>query len=151
MARRTDGTARRYEFQIFDNPQGRAIAQTLDGVQAAGGSAADFIRAALTFYIEHQAAPPEPTLPAPKLQQEINALWKALAQTARNVPAADESPSAVTSSSGLDMSARRRGTPAPRLDAGAPPPPAREFDAEASSRLLVKTIREFSSNLQRGR
>lgn len=81
MARRKDGSARRYEFQIFDNPQGRAIAQTLEHVQSSGGSVADFIREALLFYIEHQQRAPDS--PAPKLQHEINALWKALANQSR--------------------------------------------------------------------
>lgn len=56
----------------------------------------------------------------------------------------------VAASPGLDMSRRRRGAPIRPATTGWSPPRAPEFDAEASSRLLVKTIREFSSNLQRG-
>lgn len=62
----------------------------------------------------------------------------------------DPDPAEVVASTGLDMSRRRRGAPARPTNNGWHPPHAGDFDAETSSRLLVKTIREFSTNLQRG-
>jgi len=140
MARRTDGTSRRYEFQIFDNPQGRAIAETLDHVQASGGSAADFIREALMFYIQHQDTPPEPTPPAPKLQQEINALWKALAQTSRGMPA-QALDGAMTSSSGLDLSSPRRKSGSAR--AVSTEPFSAVFDRQEAQQRLLASIKSY--------
>lgn len=142
MARRKDGSARRYEFQIFDNPQGRAIFQALSHVHQSGGSVADFIREALLFYIEYQQRAPES--PTPMVQQEINALWKALAHTSRNAPVADESPGMVMGSSGLDVTSRRGSPRARAVDQEAPPPAA--FDRRDAQQRLLATIKQFSQN-----
>jgi len=150
MARRTDGTSRRYEFQVFDNPQGRAIAGALDDVQASGGSAADFIREALMFYIQHQAAPLEPAPPTPKLQQEINALWKALAQTSRAAPgqALDGASEAVTPSSGLDLSSPRRKIGSAR--AVSAEPFSAVFDRQEAQRQLLASIKAYGQVTREG-
>jgi len=58
LPRRDDGTAIRFEFQVFDTPKGRVIVDHLDAIKAEGGSVAAFIREALFFYIQHQAGDP---------------------------------------------------------------------------------------------
>lgn len=56
----------------------------------------------------------------------------------------------LSASGGLDITSRRRGGPARPSSNGWHPPQQPDFDPEASSRLLFRTIRDFSTNLQRG-
>ena len=58
MPRRDDGTAIRYEFQVFDTPKGKVIADRLERIKEEGGSIAAFVRDALFFYIQYQFQEP---------------------------------------------------------------------------------------------
>lgn len=146
MARRTDGTARRYEFQIFDDEQGRSIAHYLDDVQANGESVAAFIRDALLFYIEQGAQPPHSSPEPYPLHQEIEALWAAVSRTsvtAERIAPGD--PSDLEESSGLDMSSRRRSRLKPSR--AQPPPTLPEqavFDSSLAAQQLVQSIRAYN-------
>lgn len=97
MARRTDGTALRYEFQIFDDDQGqgRAIADAIADAQQEGVSAAEFIRQALWFFIcegqpaKSQDRPAEPEASADTMAtvlQELAALRFEMSQSIRQSP-----------------------------------------------------------------
>jgi hypothetical protein len=140
MARRTDGTALRYEFQVFDNDQGRAIADHLEQVRQNGESVAAFIRDALSFYIQHGHQAPAATIPANKLQREIEALWQAVQ---RPGPAAPE-PTATEAGSGLDMSPRRRTVR--RTGQLIPPstlPEQAAFDEALARQQLLNSIKAY--------
>lgn len=100
MARRADGTAIRYEFQLFDDDQGqgRAIADAIADAQQEGVSAAEFIRKALWFFIcegqptKPQDRPAEPEASADTMAtvlQELAALRFAVSQSVAQSPSGD--------------------------------------------------------------
>lgn len=101
MARRSDGTALRYEFQLFDDEQGqgRAIADAIADAKQGGVSAAEFIRQALWFFISEgqpaqpQDRPVEPEASADTMAtvlQELAALRFEMSQSIRQSPVEEE-------------------------------------------------------------
>ena len=97
MARRADGTAIRYEFQLFDDDQGqgRAIADAIADAQQEGVSAAEFIRKGLWFFIcegqsaqpqDHPAKPEASTDTMAMVLQELAALRFAVSQSVAQNP-----------------------------------------------------------------
>jgi hypothetical protein len=144
MARRKDGTAKRFEFQVFaDNEQGRAIAERLFQVQDSGGNITDFIRDALWFFIQNErgnTSPRASTASIGTLEREIGALLERV-QNAPRLPALEPVAATTGNTSGLDMSARRRPSTPKREPASVPPtPPEPNMDTEEAGRRFLASV-----------
>jgi hypothetical protein len=148
MARRKDGTGRRYEFQLFDDSggQGRAIYQAIAEAQDRGISAAAFIRMALLFYIEHehqQRHELEPSDALAHVRRELADL--------KDLLSGGPVPTTATpaKSTGLDMNRPRKSIGRPAVAHPAIPEPT--LSPEDSARLLVASIRGYGrSQMQNG-
>lgn len=150
MARRNDGTARRFDLQIFvDNGEGRAVAHRLDAVKASGESVSEFIREAIYFYIQHeQGVRSQPdALAVVGLERRIEALYEAV--TRGGIPAssrtvASDSAPGVVESSGLNTTSTTRSKlslkDATRNSISSP---AASSDSEALSQQLIESTRTY--------
>lgn len=141
MPRRNDGTAIRYEFQVFDTQKGRAIVDYLDEIKEEGGSIAAFIREALFSYIERQSG------------QQNSVGWGSENgnhdSRQQPPPALPESPG-IVQSSGISMDSPRR-RPTPRKSPVAAPPSPPEELSEQDAIRLAKIMANSIKRAQPGR
>jgi|CZCB01.1.fsa_nt_gi hypothetical protein len=148
MARRNDGTSKRYEFQLFDDEagQGRAIYQAICDAQAKGVSAAEFIRQALWFFVcEGQL---DTTGSTPQSQPESSA--DALAAVMQELAALREALSRPQNRSGGTEKAQPARSSIDAAETISPPPPTHEGEVTASSPEVQSSGIDMSSR-RRGR